>query len=155
MSTHAHQQAGRGAYITVLVVALLGMWAALALAGCAPFATEAYKDLSIKDTAAGVAAEAVNPACLAEQRAAINKPGSTPAERTAAVADSEKRCSVAEKAVASAHDSVIYAKDRVKEIRAGLRTPADVLQWVVFAINSYNQLGPILAKWGISLPGVK
>jgi hypothetical protein len=70
-----------------------------------------------------------------------------------AVLEVHAQCEVAGNSLVAASKGLHLARDAARDIDKGVKDPKDLMVWLSAALNLYRNLGPMLATFGVKLPG--
>lgn len=131
--------------------ALVLVLAAFALSACSGLRAVSYKTLMIATDGATVAAEQLPKACeVAELEAAKKQP-----TKELKISESGKvhaQCETTAKALSATHDGLVAARNFVA---SAPDDPKNWPRWVLTAVQLFEDLRPLLAKFNVKLPEVK
>jgi hypothetical protein len=141
------------------MLAVFGLSAALGyavlLGACTGALTPTYKTLAGMADAVTAAAGVLPSSCEARQSVLVaqakNNAELDAAEKAAA--EVHAQCEVAGNSLVAASKGLRLARDATRDIDKGIRDPKDLMVWVSAALNLYRSLGPMLATFGVKLPG--
>lgn len=134
----------------MLIVGVLGA----SLAACATARTDAYGTLNAAASWAETAAKQLPPACEARLKAIV---AAAPDRATAdaGVAPVEKQCDAAKAGIKAAIASLVLARDAVKNAPVDSADAKTLAPWIKLGLGIYADLGPVLAPFGVVVPGVQ
>ena len=138
-----------GAAVVLLLAGALGF--GVAMGGCTGLRSVSYKGLTIATDGATGAAEQLPAACeVAELAAAKKQP-----TKELKISESGKvhaDCEATAKALSATHDGLVAARNLVANAPD---KASDWARWVLSAVQLYQDVRPLVAKYGIKLPEVK
>lgn len=141
------------------MLAVAGLSAALGyavlLGACAGALTPSYKTLAGMADAVTAAAGTLPGACKARQAKIVDEAKDKAALDAAEnkVAEIHSQCEVADNSLVAASKGLRLARDAARDIDKGVKDPKDLMVWLSAALNLYRNLGPMLATFGVRLPG--
>ena len=134
--------------IGVLIICI----GAALVSGCNTGLKASYASLAAAESIAGASAEAFV-RFNAEQESKVVAEAKTREEGNKAFAEWRSKADHIVQAIEGVHASVKLARDGIKDVAAGIRSPSDLSGWIAAALNAAMNLKRLLTGLGIKMPG--